>query len=608
MSVDKSTTESRRKSIAMLTRLPLALPAGSRLGSFSALPYTGLPLGSNMPFRKESTEEAVESDLDNDDERHRFLEQVSRHVPDINSEGADITRDLAKLSKRPNVKRLHSFSLFALHTLNERRGSTASLLNVPGGFRREFMVSRKRKPNFLTANFVEFLSIYGHFAGELLEDDDDVACHYLAIAPHYEEQLFFVGDSSSHNYINRDGTATDKKAYFLLLKAFVGTGVLFLPRAFASGGLMFSIVTLLGFGLLSYWCYLVLVFTKMATKVLSFADIGYRLYGQWLQQLILMSIVVSQIGFVAAYMVFTSENLRAFVNNIGGGTHSADWYIAAQIVILAPLSLVRDITRLSLLAVLANLFIMVGLVTILYYLCYEWLITNGGAFGPDIKYWFNQSEFSVFIGVAIFAFEGIGLIIPIQESMVYPNHFPWVLGKVLLTISAVFIGMGTLGYVTFGLNIQTVILLNLPQDSPFVIMIQLLYSLAILLSTPLQLFPAIRLIESKMFMATGKHSPGIKWAKNTFRFMFVIITALIALVGGKSLDRFVSFIGCFACIPLVYMYPPVLHLKSCCQTDPSLLPRENQKRRWLGYLDCFLLVIGACTLVYTTADLLGWFN
>lgn len=42
----------------------------------------------------------------------------------------------------------------------------------------------------------------------------------------------------------------------------------------------------------------------------SVLDIGGTLYGPWMRYAILTSITISQIGFVAAYTIFVSENLR----------------------------------------------------------------------------------------------------------------------------------------------------------------------------------------------------------------------------------------------------------------------------------------------------------
>lgn len=622
MSEPREIGKARRESIAKLTRLPLLsspiISPSPRFNSHSNSYVANAPFlnrddessGESKGFDEESRGSA-EPELPKVSSSARLHDVISKHLKNDETslalEGADITRDIYKFnqdSARPKRSRLWSLADFESML---RRESAASSLNVPGGFRRQFVLahSTKVKPNLLTRNFVEFLSIYGHFAGENLENEDDVACHYepynrFAV----DEEAPLLPRSQAYNPL---GTATDTKAYFLLLKAFVGTGVLFLPKAFSSGGLLFSTITLLLFGLLSFWCYLILVYAKMAVKVSSFGEIGLICYGPWLQHLILSSIVLSQVGFVAAYIVFTAENLRAFVGNVSS-YNVADldifWFILLQTCILTPITWIRDITKLSLLALLANIFIFIGLITILYFTLTEFF-ANKFTPGEGIYYIFNQSEFSLFIGVAIFAFEGIGLIIPIQESMIYPNNFPRVLFQVIMTISIIFIFIGAIGYLTFGEHIDTVILLNLPQNSPLIIAIQLLYALAILLSTPIQIFPAVRLIELKLFSPakSGRNSSLVKWQKNLLRVVFVLTTATIALYGGQNLDKFVSFVGCFACIPLVYMYPPMLHLKTCC--DYKKATGDKKTKFLLAISDYFLVALGAVALVYTTYDILG---
>ncbi|GME93930.1 unnamed protein product [Ambrosiozyma monospora] len=389
----------------------------------------------------------------------------------------------------------------------------ASQLRVPGGFRRDFIIQKHTKfgydinpPNILTRNFLEFLSIYGHFAGEDLEDEDFLACDIDDYKTSDEESglLSSAASISSGDQLPRPhikhkdkpkGTASTIKAFFLLLKGFVGTGVLFLPKAFYNGGLLMSIGLLLGFAILSYWCYLILVQTKVKIGVSSFGDIGLTIYGKPMKVLILMSIVLSQIGFVAAYIVFTAENIHAFLINVLHVKISIATIVCAEALILMPMSLIRNITKLSLAALLANIFILSGILTIVYFAS-EDLISWGVS--PSIQY-FNEDNWSLFIGVAIFAFEGIGLIIPVQESMKYPEQYPKVLLAVILVCSALFIGVGTLGYTTYGDDVQTVVILNLPQDSIAVNSIQFFYALAIMLSVPLQLLPAVRIMETRLF-------------------------------------------------------------------------------------------------------------
>ncbi len=63
---------------------------------------------------------------------------------------------------------------------------------------------------------------------------------------------------------------------------------------------------------------------------------------------------------------------------------------------------------------------------------------------------------------------------------------------------------------------------------------------------PLQLFPAVRIMENGMFSRSGKHNSSIKWQKNVFRAATVVFCSLISWAGSSELDKFVSLIGSFA--------------------------------------------------------------
>lgn len=125
-------------------------------------------------------------------------------------------------------------------------------------------------------------------------------------------------------------------------------------------------------------------------------------------------------------------------------------------------------------------------------------------------------------------------------------------------------GAGALAYLTFGSEVNAVVLVNLDQKSkftqavsPFVSrglhspgelgkQVQFLYSLAILLSIPLQFFPAVRILENGLFVRSGKRDSRVKWLKNFFRFGLVMVCTVISWVGAADLDKFVALIGSFA--------------------------------------------------------------
>lgn len=328
----------------------------------------------------------------------------------------------------------------------------------------------------------------------------------------------------------------------MLLKAFIGTGVLFLGRGFYNGGIVFSSFLFVFIAAISLYSFILLVRTKFVVSG-SFGDIGGTLYGSWMRNLILTSIVVSQIGFCGAYIIFVSENLQAFVQGI---THCAktlgvQYFIAMQLVVFLPLVLVRDLAKLSTTALVADAFILAGLI---YIFSSEFTIIAQRGTQPVA--WFNPKDFPLLVGTAVFSFEGIGLVIPITDAMKEPKKFPKVITWVMLGLTILFGGAGVLAYLTFGSEIKTVVLVNLDTSKPMVQAVQFLYSLAIMLSVPLQLFPAVRIMENALFVKSGKTSTRVKWLKNVFRWCVVFVTALVSWVGAADLDKFVSFVGCFA--------------------------------------------------------------
>lgn len=510
-------------------------------------------------------------------------------------QGGDITRPIYKWTEQATNNKIQRSKSFNMPR-PEPEDEVVDIHNikVPGGFRRNYLrrvigspaptgdglengdLSGRAQPQVFTSNFLEFLSVYGHFAGEELEEDDEVLKpgEYFSSGEEWDSDDSDLDrepmeDSAlltpSHRKRRRrhrggSGKASPTNAAMVLLKSFVGTGVLFLPRAYLNGGMIFSNLVLLGVAALSYYCFVLLVTSRLKVEG-SFGDMGGILYGKWMRILILSSIIISQIGFVAAYIVFVSENLQAFILAVSDcQTHiQIKWLILMQMVIFLPFSLFRDINKLSFTAFVADVFIILGLGYLFYY-----DVLTLDKFGLADIILFNKNDWTLFIGTAIFTFEGIGLIIPIQESMANPKKFPKVLLVVMIIITTLFTVMGAISYAAYGSKTETVVLLNLPQDNKLVNGVQFLYSIAIMLSTPLQIFPAIRILENGLFTRSGKYNPYIKWQKNIFRFTFVILCALIAWGGADNLDKFVALVGNFACIPLVYIYPVSnLHPASC---------------------------------------------
>ncbi|KAI0070077.1 hypothetical protein K474DRAFT_1654255 [Panus rudis PR-1116 ss-1] len=559
---------------------------------------------------------------------------VPYHAP-----GADVTHSLYKweadrrrAANRPRAASFAGSTTSAPHPAFEH-------IHEPGGFRRNYVLLRANERGGqeppMVRNFIEFLYLFGHFAGEDLEEIEeedegsDESPEDEEQPPRVVDQRPYAGTSllsqaeagqqpssvtldipepedvqkaterspllqeASHSRsrsrrrrasVGQHGDATVTDAVLMLLKAFIGTGILFLGKAFYNGGILFSSVVLIFIALVSLYSFLLLVKTKFVVSG-SFGDIGGALYGPVMRYAILTSIAVSQIGFVSAYIIFVSENLQAFVMAITNCAKQLGigYFILLQMIIFLPLALIRNLAKLSTVALVADAFILAGLIYI--FGSEAGIMASRGVSHVEL---FNAKEWPLLIGTAVFSFEGIGLVIPITDSMKEPHKFPKVLSGVMIVLMVLFCGAGVMSYLTFGADVQTVVIVNLDTTSKFTQAVQFLYSLAILLSVPLQLFPAVRIMENGLFKRSGKMSNKVKWQKNFFRFLTVMFCALLSWAGAADLDKFVSFVGSFACVPLCYVYPAMLHYKACART----------RRQKLA--DIVLMVFGLLAAAYTT--------
>ncbi len=105
-----------------------------------------------------------------------------------------------------------------------------------------------------------------------------------------------------------------------------------------------------------------------------------------------------------------------------------------------------------------------------------------------------------------------------------PEHFERLLGVVMIIITVIFASVGALSYATFGIHTNIEVINNYPQDSKLVNTVQFLYSIAVLAGDPVQLFPALRILESHIFgHRSGKKNLTTKWVKNTFRTAIVLL-------------------------------------------------------------------------------------
>lgn len=169
---------------------------------------------------------------------------------------------------------------------------------------------------------------------------------------------------------------------------------------------------------------------------------------------------------------------------------------------------------------------------------------RNGVASPII--YFNTEEFPLFLGTIIYAFEGIGLIMPIHTAMEKPAEFKRILSYTVFLVGLIMLLLAIPSYLAFGPRITIIIFAAFPQNHHLVQNIQILYSFAMMFTVPMTMFPGTMIIEKYVL----GWKPGNKM-REAIRIVTPILVALFAWSLGEQLGILVSVVGSLCCGPLL---------------------------------------------------------
>lgn len=152
----------------------------------------------------------------------------------------------------------------------------------------------------------------------------------------------------------------------------VGPAILYLPHGFANAGyllagpiLMISTILFLCSSkcLLDSWK---LESSKEKERtVLSYPELAYRALGPKGETMVKVGISMMQSGICLTYLIFVPQNLQKSCFSVFGLDLPASYFMIVMLVFQIPLSWIRDIRKLTVTNLLANILIMYGLCTCL---------------------------------------------------------------------------------------------------------------------------------------------------------------------------------------------------------------------------------------------------
>lgn len=322
----------------------------------------------------------------------------------------------------------------------------------------------------------------------------------------------------------------------------------------------------------------------------SYGTVGKMAFGKWGAFTVDAAIVISQIGFCCAYVIFLSQNISHYLagcyeeddalmepdeeeeitdqviqmyKNIttdqqqtlqqGCEIVAKSYQSSIVLVLLLPLLLlcqVRHLNRLAIFSLLADF------ANVFAYLIVFWF-----DFEHVSKVTIHPKEMDFaglpfFMSVSMYCYEGAGMILALEES-VHPDHrsrFKSIFSYAMVAITMLYVVFGVSGYLSFGPETKAIITLNLPAGIfPGIVKACLCFSL--FFTFPIMMFPVVETIERRFKIYSGDRMKG-----TLVRCASPVLVAIIVLVI-PSFSAIMGLIGATCCSLLAFILPALFHMK-----------------------------------------------
>lgn len=289
------------------------------------------------------------------------------------------------------------------------------------------------------------------------------------------------------------------------------------------------------------------------SKINSFGDLGFVVAGPVGRTSVDVMIVLSQAGFCVSYLIFVSNTLVNIfnLNSVSNPTNPSilglsakTFYIWACFPFQLGLNSVPTLTHLAPLSIFADV-VDIGAMGVV--MVEEVMIYLNSK--PILQAFGGFSVFFYGIGVAVYAFEGIGMVLPLESEMANKNKFGKILSITIGFIALMFASFGVFGYFAFGDETKDIITTNLGEGWLSSV-VQLCLCLNLFVTFPLMMNPVFEVFE-RMF-CEGRYSLWVRWG-------MVLVVTFVALLVPNFAD-FLSLVGSSVCIILGFVLPALFHL------------------------------------------------
>ncbi|XP_011676647.1 proton-coupled amino acid transporter 1 isoform X1 [Strongylocentrotus purpuratus] len=387
-----------------------------------------------------------------------------------------------------------------------------------------------------------------------------------------ESRLF-----TSHSTTPFPSKLTNGQTLMHVIKGSLGTGMLGLPFAIKECGIVLGPLLLLLIAFMAVHCMLILVrschnlCSRTSHVSLDYGEVAEAALKvgripRWLRErpgigriVVNVFLVITQFGFCCVYFLFIADNIHAVYEQFY--PHSVPdekvfvLMVAPMIILLV---YIRNLDDFAPLSTIANVLSFVGIAIL-----FEYMLTHfghGSGKAPPFKlseltFVGDVGGIAFFFGTAMYSFEGIGVVLPLENKTQHPEDFPKVLKIGMVVVAFLYIATATLGYLCFGDELADTVTIYLPDNGLYTAT-KLLFVGAIFISYGLQFYVPL----SFVWPPIRNRIPQERYhtlAEYVFRTIIVLITMTLA-IAIPQLPLFISLVGAMASSTLALIFPPVI--------------------------------------------------
>ncbi|KAF0695827.1 Aste57867_13347 [Aphanomyces stellatus] len=313
--------------------------------------------------------------------------------------------------------------------------------------------------------------------------------------------------------VRKEDTLTTWEVVLHLLKGNIGAGALSLPYAFAKIGIYEGPCVYLLVVVICMYNMDLLLYCKKAVSPdtgVSFGEVAKRILGNRGKTVVNVFLVGTQLSFCCVYFTVVATNLRAVLPDKLAREFQERQIILLVFPIILALSWIRSLHSITPFSAFANCAVLLGISIVFYYSAIYVAAPTTATVAPVASSDFTWARLPAFYGTAVYSFEGIGLVLPLEKDMQEKGRFRGVLVTTMAFVVVLFLFLGEVPVLAFGTidnGSMTAVLRQYFSGWP-VALANVLLAIACLFSFPIQFYPAMEVLE-KLLLRHGYLTPNI---------------------------------------------------------------------------------------------------